>query len=111
MRRPSGEEWKRLIAEYETSGLSHKDFTAKHELPLSTFQFWLYGTRKKQRTRTSESDSDTGPRFLPLEVVASPALARDGGDVVELALRSGTTVRFPVGTDTNYVAALLAALG
>ena len=109
MRRPSGEEWKRLIAEYETSGLSHKDFTAKHELPLSTFQFWLYGTRKKQRTRTSESDSDTGPLFLPLEVVASSALARDGVEVV--ALRSGTTVRFPVGTDTNYVAALLAALG
>ena len=93
--------------------MSHKDFIAKHDVPLGPFQFWLYRTRKKAPIRTSESDSDSSPRFLPIEVVASPAKSRAGGDVefIELGLRSGTRVRFAVGTDIRYLAELLSALG
>jgi hypothetical protein len=112
MRTPGPEEWKQLIAEFETSGLSHKDFVAKQDVSLGTFQFWLYRTRRKPRTRSSDSDSNSTPRFLPVEVVASPAVTRAGaGDAVELGLRSGTVVRFPVGTDVRYLAELLSALG
>ena len=113
MRRPGPDEWNRLIAEYESSGLSHKDFIAKHDIAMGTFQFWLYRVRKSRKIRTSESESDSRPRFLPIEVVASPAVTRAGGDVefIELGLRSGTTVRFSVGTNVRYLAELFAALG
>lgn len=97
-----------LLKEFESSELTQKEFVAKHDVPLGTFQFWLY---KKAKQKKLESNS--ARKFLPVEVVASPVpLARAGGrDVVEASLRSGVTMRFAVGTDTRYLAELLAALG
>src|SRR4051794_39142262 len=105
MRKPGPEEWKQLIAEFETSGMSHKDFIAKHDVSLGTFQFWLYRLRKKARTRSSESNSDSLTKFLPIDVVASPASSTraQGGDSIELGLLSGNVLRFAVGTDVRYV--------
>jgi hypothetical protein len=107
MRRPGPEEWLKLIEEFRASGLQQKEFCAKHDLSLSTFQFWLY--RKSKRSSGSESKSR--PTFLPVEVVASPAPQARTGALVEVTLRSGTVVRFSTGTDTRYIAELLAALG
>ena len=108
MRRPGHDEWLELLKEYETSELTQKEFVAKHDLSLSTFQWWLYRKSKQKKL-----DSNSSARFLPVEVVASPApLARAGGrDRGEASLRSGRVVRFGVGTDTRYLAELLAALG
>jgi len=39
MQRPGAEEWKKLIAEYQPSGMSQKEFVAKHDVHLSTFQY------------------------------------------------------------------------
>ena len=41
MRRPGGEEWPKLIAEYVTSGQSQKEFCADRGLSFNTFQYWL----------------------------------------------------------------------
>lgn len=109
MRRLGRDEWQKLIAEFEGSGLQQKEFVAKHDVSIATFQFHLYKSRRSSSIRNSESSQ----RFLPVEVVASPALkTRDGGEtLVEANLRSGTVVRFVVGTDTRYLAELLSALG
>jgi hypothetical protein len=107
MRRPGPEEWLKLIEEFRASGLQQKEFCAKHDLSLSTFQFWLY---RKSR-RSSDSESKSRPTFLPVEVVASPAPQARAGTLVEVVLRSGAVVRFSTGTDTRYIAELLAALG
>ncbi|MCC7134212.1 MAG: hypothetical protein IT352_16255 [Gemmatimonadales bacterium] len=78
-------------------------------MSIATFQFYLYKIRKE---RLPSRSSESSPVFLPLEVVASAApKARLGAGVLEAALRSGTLVRFAVGTDTRYLAELLAALG
>ena len=106
MRRPGPEEWLKLIEEFRTSGLQQKEFCAKHDLSLGTFQFWLY--RKSKRFG---SESKPAPTFLPVEVVASPAPLARAGELIEVALRSGAVVRFSTGTDTRYIAELLAALG
>ena len=90
--------------EFETSGLMQKEFVAKHDLSFSTFQYWLYKKRKM-------TDSGSSPRFLPVEVVTVAAPEARQGNAVEAALRSGVVLRFPVGTDTRYLAELLAALG
>jgi hypothetical protein len=107
MRRPGPEEWLKLIEEFRTSGLQQKEFCAQYELSLSTFQFWLYRKSK----RSSGSESKPAPTFLPVEVVASPAPQARAGTLVEVALRSGAVVRFSTGTDTRYIAELLAAIG
>ena len=102
------DEWPSLIAEYEKSGLTQKEFTAQKQIPFSTFQYWSY--RKSKRLQLA---SNSSPKFLPVEVVASPALQTRAADtrLVEVATRRGAIVRFEVGTDLRYVAELLAALG
>jgi hypothetical protein len=68
-RRPGPSEWATLLAEYKQSGLTQKEFVAKHDLALSTLQFWLY----KQSKLKFVFDSNSSPTFLPVQVVASPA--------------------------------------
>jgi|ERR1700716_2158139 hypothetical protein len=108
MRRPGSEEWKKLIAEFQQSGMSQKEFIAKHDVNLSTFQYWLY----KRSKLNSKFDVNSSPRFLPVEVVGLPASStRVEAAVIEAALRSGTLLRFAVGTDPRYLAELFAAIG
>jgi len=108
MRFPSPEEWLGLVAEFKSSGLQQKEFCGKHNLSVSTFQYWLY-----RKTKRVQVESESSPRFLPVTVVASPASQTRGGrgGVLEASLRSGVLLRFTVGTDTRYLAELFAALG
>ena len=70
-------------------------------------QYWLY----KRAKQGSNFDVNARARFLPIEVVASPALlAPEGTGPVEIALASGAQLRVPVGTDVRYVLALPTAL-
>lgn len=110
MRRPGPDEWKQLIADFEASGLQQKEFVAKHDLSLGTFQYWLYKKSKRASVRLAESEGKLRAGFLPVEVVASPAPQARAGHL-EVALPGGLLLRFPVGTDTVYLAHLLAALG
>jgi len=106
MRRPGPEEWRRLLEELEASGLTQKEFAAQKDVSFASLQYWLY----KRDKLASKIDVNSGPRFLPIEVVASPApKARPG--VLEAALPGGVVLRFVVGTDTRYLAELFAALG
>lgn len=98
------------MAEFEASGLQQKEFVAKHDLSLGTFQYWLYKKSKRASVRLSELEGKPKAAFLPVEVVASPApQAREGH--LEVLLPRGLLLSFPVGTDTGYIAHLLAALG
>jgi hypothetical protein len=106
MRRLGREQWRELISEYEASNLEQKEFAAKHEVTVATLQYYLYKFRRETPIRNYESR----PAFLPVEIVASPATQSRGG-LIEAGVRSGVIVRFPVGTDTRYLAELLAALG
>ena len=114
MKHPSSEQWLALVEEFRDSGLQQKEFAAKHDLHLSTLQYWLY-RGSKTRSRPVQIVSKASPKFLPIEVVASPApkLARvaNGQSILEAALPGGVTLRFLIGTDTRYLAELVAALG
>ena len=111
MRRPGGEEWPKLIAMYETSGESQKQFCADRDLPFNTFQYWLYRRSKKVR-----SVSGSTPEFVPIEVVRSPApegaatKTRLGEAAIEIALPSGVQVRLPSGVSASFVGELIATL-
>ena len=99
----------RLVAEFAASGLEQKEFVAKHDVSLGTFQYYLYKKSKRASVQLSNSEGKSRPAFLPLEVVASPApQAREG--LLEVRSPSGLAVRFSVGTDVGYVAALVRAL-
>jgi len=98
----------RLITEFEQSQFTQKEFCDRQGVSLSTFQYWRYKRSKLE----SKFDVNSRGAFLPIEVVASPApKAREEAGIIEAALRSGVLIRFAAGTDTVYLAELLAALG
>ena len=105
-RRPGPAEWETLLEEYKQSGLTQKEFVAKHDVALSSLQFWLY----KQKKTKSVLDSNSTAAFVPVQVVASPAPKARFGGAVEVALEDGLTIRVSVGTDPRYLALLVRAL-
>jgi hypothetical protein len=108
MRYPTPTEWLKLVEEFRSSELEQKEFVAKHNVHLNTFRYWLY---KKAKPVQLASKPET--KFLPVTVVASPAPTARRGERNEVVveLPSGAALRFETGTDTAYVAELVAALG
>ena len=116
--------WTRLVADFEVSDLSQREFASERGISLSNLRYWIYRLRKESRplvTETAER-SGQGPEqakarpgspLLPVRVVASAPKARhprEADGLLELALPSGARLRFPAGTDLKYLRALAAAL-
>jgi transposase len=117
-------EWTKVVADFETSDLSQREFAKERMLSLSNLRYWIYRLRKESRPLVTEpterSVKSTEQRaarkrltLKPVRVVASAAEPRtEGGELglLEMALPSGTRLRFPAGTDLDYLRALATAL-
>jgi transposase len=120
--------WTKLVADFESADLSQRDFAQGRGISLSNLRYWIYKLRKESRPlvtdgverseQAAEQATPTeGSRLLPVRVVASAPKARratveiaDADVLLELALPSGATLRFPAGIDLAYLRALAAAL-
>jgi transposase len=123
--------WAKLVADYETSDLTQREFATERGISYSNLRNWIYRLRKESRPLASEPASASGQaparaappevsRLLSVRVVASAAKPRRtavaagaagaGNELLELALPSGVRVRFPAGTDLKYLRALATAL-
>jgi hypothetical protein len=97
-------EWVRVAEEYEASGLTQREFAERRGLTLSTLQSWVYRRRRQEGAPVAQP-----VRLLPVQVTAAPVVS--GSDSLEVLIASGERVRFAAGTDVQYVARLVAALG
>lgn len=122
------ERWTKLVADFETSDLTQREFASERGLSFSNLRNWIYRLRKESRPLVAKAPVvprqapkagavRKGSRLVPVEVVASAAKQRTRVLVaaapeclLELALPSGPRVRFPAGTDLDYLRALAAAL-
>ena len=120
--------WTKLVADYEASELTQREFASERGISFSNLRNWIYRLRKESRPLVPEpakvsgqaperSAAEAGSRLLPVRVVASAPKARRamdagiaGNAMLELALPSGARLRFPTGTDPKYLRALAAAL-
>ncbi len=116
--------WTKLVADFETSDLTQREFASERGISFSNLRNWIYRLRKESRPlvaeRPASSGQDPAPaparkrsRLLPVRVVASAPKARFGeaaAGLLELGLPSGVLVRFPAGTEPSYLRALIAAL-
>jgi hypothetical protein len=120
--------WTKLVADFEVSDLTQREFATERGVSFSNLRNWIYRLRKESRPLAPEPAkvSGQGPehgavaegsRLLPVRVVASAPKARRavhaavaGDALLELALPSGARLRFPSGTDPKYLRALAAAL-
>ena len=98
--------WSALIARFEGSGRSRKEFAAEAGVGLAIFQYWLYQFRRERQTVARRKARVAEVRLVPVTVRARSTVP------VRLELRvGGVRLRVPVGADTEYVARLAAALG
>lgn len=106
MFRRGAEFWTAAIAELERSGLTHEMFARRRGLSAATLRSWIYRLRRKRKASVP---------LVPVRVVASTApTARRSSEsrteIVEVELLSGALVRFAIGADVEYVAALVQRL-
>ncbi len=61
--------WMKRIQDFQKSGLSRKEWCQKHQIPQSTFSYWI----RKQMQKPSELDQGMEPVFarLPSELEVS----------------------------------------
>jgi hypothetical protein len=123
--------WTKLVADFESSDLTQREFATERGISYSNLRNWIYRLRKESRPlvvteATEAKEPGQGPdqaeakrasRLVPVRVVASARNARQrtaavlaGDGLLELALPSGVRLRFPAGTDLGYLRALAAAL-
>jgi hypothetical protein len=120
--------WTKLVADYEASDLTQREFASERGISFSNLRNWIYRLRKESRPLVPEpakvsgqaperGAAAEGSRLLPVRVVASASKTRRamaatfaGNVLLELALPSGARLRFPTGTDPKYLRALAAAL-
>jgi hypothetical protein len=96
-------EWLRVAEEFEASGLTQREFAGRRGLRLSTLQSWVY-----RRRRQVSAVAEPPVRLLPVQVSSAPAPAEAA---LEVVIASSVRVRFAAGTDVDYMARLVAALG
>ena len=96
------QEWFRVAEAFEGSGLTQKAFSQQRGVRLSTLQSWVYRRRRQQPEKAETV------RLLPVEVAG---MAQPGPALLEVVLASGACLRFASGTNVEYVARLVAALG
>lgn len=96
-------EWLRVAEEFEARGQTQREFAESRGLRLSTLQSWVYRRRRQVR-----AEAEPPVRLLPVRVSAEP---KAEAETVEVLTVSGSRVRFASGTDVDYVARLVAALG
>ena len=120
--------WKKLVADYEASELTQREFASERGVSFSNLRNWIYKLRKETRPLVTEVAKVSGQapvrapvtealRLMPVRAVASVPKARRAAaaapaveGLLELALPSGARLRFPAGTAPEYLRALAAAL-
>ena len=91
-----GQPW---IGQWRASGLSARDFCARHRLPTPTFYAW----RRRLQRRAAEQAP-----FLPVQVVADAPPPQPSP--LEVVLADGPVVRVTPGFDPATLRQLLAVL-
>ena len=118
------ERWTKLVADFETSDLTQREFASERGISFSNLRNWIYRLRKESRPLVEVAPASSGQepqreprkrgsRLVPVRVVGSAPkapLVEMSAALLELALPSGVAVRFPPGTDLAYLRALVAAL-
>lgn len=97
--------WTALMARFEGSGKSRRDFAAEAGVGLAIFQYWLYKLRRESGAKAGRAASVPEVRLVPLTVRASAL--RPASIEIRVA---GVRLRVPLGADVEYVGRLATVL-
>jgi transposase-like protein len=108
LRKRNAEERARLLALFERSGQTHKQFCREHEVALSTMTFWLRQARQSARSRSAGVLVEVPGSAAALD---SPrGVARVSLGSVDIRLPNRVELSVSAGTDSAWVSQLLREL-
>jgi transposase-like protein len=108
LRKRSAEERERLLALFERSGQTHRQFCREHEVALSTMTFWLRQARQSARSRSAGVLVEVPASAAVLASPRGAALLSSGSVGIRLPNRVELSVS--AGTDSAWVSQLLREL-
>ena len=111
--------WVKLVADFESSELTQREFSNERGVSFSNLRNWIYKLRKETRPLVTEAVKVSGQapvrapatealRIVPVRAVASVPKARRATAAAPAV--EGARLRFPAGTAPEYLRALAAAL-
>lgn len=84
------EQWKAIISDHETSGLTQRDFCLQQGVAYSSFTHWL--KKLKKMAPVAHTEATSTPLFVGIEPDHLPSTASNNWDV-ELAFANGMVLR------------------
>ena len=101
---------RRVLARWQRSGLSLREFGQQRGIPLSTLTWWRQVFRRAGEPATTASTSVAASDVVLFTEVPRPATVPRIPPVLEIILRSGHVLRVPAGADTETLQRVLKAL-
>ena len=98
------EEWSILIAQYDSSGLTIKNFCKQHSIGCSSFY-----VQRKKLLQSEQSSDVSGFVQAVVKETAAPPITEKSVETITLTLNQ-CTVTLPTSTSAIYLASLLRAL-
>jgi transposase-like protein len=108
LRKRNAEEQARLLALFERSGQTHRQFCREHEVALSTMTFWLRRVRLKARSRSAGTLVEVPASAATPDSPRAVALLSPGS--VDIRLPNRVELSVSAGTDAAWVSQLLQEL-
>ena len=98
---------RRVLAGWQLSGLTLREFGESHGIPLSTLTWWR---RVFRHAGNQEGNGVAAEKPVVFTEVPPPANVPRIAAVLEIVLRSGHLVRVPAGADSETLQRVLQAL-
>lgn len=117
--------WRRMLREWQRSGLSVREFCDWQDLSEPSFYAWRREIAKRDREaaadrsgsvaessrhRARENAVVPSPAFVPVRIVADEPAQLRSAHCLEVRLPTGVQLRVPAGFDRQTLADVLAAL-
>src|SRR5258707_7339449 len=107
---PRARQMRRVLARWQQSGLTLREFGQQRGIPLSTLTWWRQVFRRAGEQVNTASKSAPASDAVVFTEVPRPAPVPTTPPVLEIVLRSGHVLRVPAGADTDTVQRVLQVL-
>lgn len=101
---------RRVLARWERSGLSLREFGEQRGIPLSTLTWWRQVFRRAGERAVTASRSGPAGDSVVFTELPRPATVPMTPPVLEVLLRNGHVLRVPAGADTDTLHHVLQVL-
>jgi hypothetical protein len=101
---------RRVLARWQHSGLTLREFGQRHGIPVSTLTWWRQVFRRAAEQLNGAPASVPAAKPVVFTEVPRPSTVRIPPPVLEIILRSGHMLRVPAGVDPDTLQLVLQAL-